>query len=66
MPECLGKHSCKFLELILDVPKMPSYVTASGSNSVLDQLTHLRGQRIYQSGGVPDSADSATEQSYLL
>ena len=50
----------KFLELIPDLPKMPNYVTASGSNSILDQLTHLRAQGIYRSGGVPDSA---TEQS---
>ena len=46
----------KFLELIPDEPKMSNYVTASGSNSILDQLTHLRAQGIYQSGGVPDSA----------
>ena len=46
----------KFLELIPDEPKMPNYVTASGCNSILDQLTHLRAQGIYQSGGVPDSA----------
>ena len=46
----------KFLELIPDEPKMPNYVTASGSNSILDQLTHLRAQGIYQTGGVPDSA----------
>ena len=39
---------------------MPNYVTASGSNSILDQLTHLRAQGIYQSDGIPDSA---TEQS---
>ena len=44
----------KFLELIPDEPNMPNYVTASGSNSILDQLTHLRAQGIYQSGGVPD------------
>ena len=50
----------KFLELIPDEPKMPHSVTASGSNSILDQLTHLRAQWIYQSGGVPYSA---TEQS---
>ena len=30
----------KFLELIHDEPKMPNYVTASGSNSILDQLDH--------------------------
>ena len=33
--------------------KMPNYVTASGSNSILDQLTHLRAQGIYHNGGVP-------------
>ena len=32
----------KFLDTIPDQPKMPNYVTASGSNSILDQLTHLR------------------------
>ena len=48
--------SKKFLELIPDKPKMPNYVTASRSNSILDQLTHLRAHGIYQSGGVPDSA----------
>ena len=53
----------KFLELIPDEPKMPNYVTASGSNSILDQLTHLRAQGIYRNGGVPDSA---MEQSWLL
>ena len=47
----------EFLELIFpDEPKMPHYVTAAGSNSILDQLNHLRTQGIYQSGGVPDSA----------
>ena len=50
----------KFQELIPDEPKMPKFVTASGSNSILDQLTHLRARGIYQSGGV---ADSAMEQS---
>ena len=50
----------KFLELIPDEPKMPNYVIASGSNSILYQLTHLRAQGIYQSGGV---SDSAMEQS---
>ena len=44
----------KFLELIPDHPKMPNYVTASGRNSIFDQLTHMRAQGIYQSGGVPD------------
>ena len=48
------------LKLIPDQRKMPNYVTASGSNNILDQLTHLRAQGIYQNGGVPDSA---TEQS---
>ena len=46
----------KFLDKIPDQPKMPNYVTASGSNTILDQLTHLRVQGIYYSGGVPDSA----------
>ena len=46
----------KFLETIPDQPKMPNDVTASGSNSILDQLTHLRAQGIYHSGGVSDSA----------
>ena len=45
-----------FLELIPDESKMPNYVTAAGSNSILDQLTYLRAQGIYQSGGDPDSA----------
>ena len=36
----------KFLELIPDEPKMANYVTASGSNSILDQLAHLRAQGI--------------------
>ena len=49
----------KFLELIPDEPKMPNYVTASGSNSILDQLTHFGVQGIYQSAGV---SDSVTEQ----
>ena len=46
----------KFLETIPDQAKMSNYVTASGSNSILDQLTHLRAQGIYHNGGVPDSA----------
>ena len=50
----------KFLELIPNEPKMLNHVTASGNNSILDQLTHLRAQGIYQSGGV---SDSAMEQS---
>ena len=45
-----------FLELIPDEPKMANYVTASGSISILDQLTHLRAQGVYHNGGVPDSA----------
>ena len=36
--------------------KCPTMVTASGSNSILEQLSHLRAQGIYHSGGVPDSA----------
>ena len=46
----------KFLDTIPDQPKMPNYVTGSGSNSILDRLTHLRAQGIYHNGGVPDSA----------
>ena len=56
----------RFLELIPDQPKMPNYVTASGRNSILDQLTHLGlkespveswwSPRLGQTGGVPDSA----------
>ena len=37
----------KFQELIPDEPKIPKYVKASGSNSILDQLTHLRAQGIH-------------------
>ena len=37
----------KFLEVIPDEPKMPNYVTASGSNSIFYQQTHLRAQEIY-------------------
>ena len=37
----------KFQELIPDEPKMPKYVKASGSNSILEQLTHLKAQGIY-------------------
>ena len=50
----------KFLDTIPDLPKMPNCVTASRSNSILDQLTHLRAQGIYHNGGV---LDSAMEQS---
>ena len=32
----------KFLELIPYEPKMPNYVTAARSNSILEKLTHLR------------------------
>ena len=46
----------KFLDNIPDQPKMNNYVTASGSISILDQLTHLRAEGIYHNGGVPDSA----------
>ena len=46
----------KFLDTIPDQPKMPNYVTTSGSNSILDQLTHQRAQGIYHNGGVLDSA----------
>ena len=46
----------KFLEYIPDEPKMPNYVTAARSNSILDQQSHLRAQGIDQGGGVPDSA----------
>ena len=53
----------KFLDTIPDQPKMPNYATAPGSNSILDQLTHLRAQGIYHNGGVPDST---MEQSELL
>ena len=42
---------------------MPNYVTASGSNSFLDQLTHLRTQGIYQSGGVSDSESGGVSDS---
>ena len=52
----------KFLDTIPDQPIMSNHVTTSGSNSILDQLTHLRAQGIYHSGGVPDSA---MEQSSL-
>ena len=40
---------------------MPNYFTAALSNSILDQLTHIRAQEIYKSRGV---LDSAKEQSY--
>ena len=49
------KFELKFLVLIPDQPKMPNYVTASVSNSIHDQFTHLMAQEIYQSGGVPNS-----------
>ena len=41
----------KFPEFIPDEPKMPNYITAAGSNSILDQLSHARAQGIYQGGG---------------
>ena len=44
----------KFLELIPAYESiMPNYAIASGSHSILDQLTHLRVQGIYQKGGAP-------------
>ena len=46
----------KFPDTIPDQPKIPNYVTASGSNRILDQLTHLRAQGLYHSGGVPNLA----------
>ena len=46
----------KFLELIAGQPKMSNYVTESGSNSIIDQLTNLRAQGIYESDDVPYSA----------
>ena len=46
----------KFLELIHDEPKMPNNVTASGSNTILDLVSHLRTQGIYQGGEASDSA----------
>ena len=55
-PEKFNFELDKFLDTIPDQPKMPNYVTASGSNSILDQLIHLRAQGIYHNGGVPDSA----------
>ena len=39
----------KFLELITDQPKMPHYVTATRSNSILDQLSHRRAQGLKES-----------------
>ena len=38
----------KFLEFIPDQAKIPNSVTAAGSNSILDKLTHLRAQGIYK------------------
>ena len=46
----------KFLELIPYPPKMPYYVTVARTNSILDQLSHIRAQGFYQCVGVPDSA----------
>ena len=53
----------KFIEHILDEPKMSNYVTAAGSNSMLDQLTYLRAQGIYECGVVtrPQSSLSCFE-----
>ena len=56
----------KFLALIPDEPKLPNYVTASGSNSILDQLTHLRAQGIYRSGGVPDQGPTRLGHGAVL
>ena len=50
----------KFVDTIPDQPNMPNYVTASGSNSILDRLTQLRAQGIYHNCGV---LESAMEQS---
>ena len=38
----------RFLALIRDESKMLNYAIASGSNSILDQLTQLRAQGIYK------------------
>ena len=46
----------KFLQLIPDKSKMPNYVTAPTSNSILDQLSRHRAQEIYNGGGVFDLA----------
>ena len=51
----------KFRYLVLDVPRMPNYFTATRSNSVLDQLAHRRAQGINNSSEVPDLA---VEQAY--
>ena len=48
MHTCTHAHMHTCNDTIPDQPKMPNYVTASGSNSILDQLTHLRAQGIYQ------------------
>ena len=40
----------KVLELILDEPKMPNYITTARSNSILDQLYCRMAQGIYNSG----------------
>ena len=56
-----------FLELIPDEPKMPNYVTASGSNSILDQLSHPRARGIYQSDGVlPQRRQELTQRRHEL
>ena len=47
-------------KLIHDEPKMPNYIVKSRSNSILDQLSHRRAERIYFSSGV---ADLAAEQA---
>ena len=45
----------KFSRLFLISQKCPT-MSPHQEASILDQLTHLRAQRIYHSGGVPDSA----------
>ena len=57
-PEKFKFEIDKFVELIPAETTMINYVTAARSNSILDQLSHLRTQGIYQTGGVPESAAS--------
>ena len=51
----------KFLELIPDETKMPSYVTAARSNSILDQLSHRKFTEVTMHGD--GFIDSALEQA---
>ena len=37
-------------------PKILNYITTARTNSILDQLSHLRTQGIYKGGGVSDAA----------